>query len=196
MTSGTHSNVDLSQMFDVLVIGGGNAALCAAMTAKEAGAAVLLLECSPRHFRGGNSRHTRNLRYMHESANDHLTGPYPEEEFMDDLMRVTDGRTNKMLARFMIRQSKNVGEWMSRHGCMFQPSMRGTLHLSRTNAFFLGGGTGEWLTQKASFGSCFILLSTSHPFISGSIISSKIRSGFCFIAILKPVAPSDAVSTS
>ena len=140
MTSGTHSNVDLSQMFDVLVIGGGNAALCAAMTAKEAGAAVLLLECAPRHFRGGNSRHTRNLRYMHESANDHLTGPYPEEEFMDDLMRVTDGRTNKMLARFMIRQSKNVGEWMSRHGCMFQPSMRGTLHLSRTNAFFLGGG--------------------------------------------------------
>ena len=46
---------------DVLVVGGGNAALCAAMTAREAGANVLLLESAPKEFRGGNSRHTRNL---------------------------------------------------------------------------------------------------------------------------------------
>ena len=132
--------VDLSQTFDVLVVGGGNAALCAAMTAREAGATVIVLECSPRHFRGGNSRHTRNLRYMHEQGNDHLTGPYPEEEFWDDLMRVTGGKTTENLARFTIRESNNVGEWMKQHGCMFQPAMRGTLHLARTNGFFLGGG--------------------------------------------------------
>jgi tricarballylate dehydrogenase len=131
-----HSN----PVWDVLVIGGGNAALCAAMTAREEGATVLLLECAPKHLRGGNSRHTRNLRYLHESANDYLTGPYLEEEFTEDLMRVTDGQTNKSLAQFTIRQSNNVGVWMSKHGCKFQPSMRGTLHLSRTNAFFLGGG--------------------------------------------------------
>ena len=131
---------DLSQTFDVLVVGGGNAALCAAMTAREAGATVIVLECSPRHFRGGNSRHTRNLRYMHEQGNDHLTGPYPEEEFWDDLMRVTGGKTTENLARFTIRESNNVGEWMKQHGCMFQPAMRGTLHLARTNGFFLGGG--------------------------------------------------------
>jgi tricarballylate dehydrogenase len=134
--------VDLSQTFDVLVIGGGNAALCAAMTAREAGATVLVLEASPQHFRGGNSRHTRNLRYMHEQGNEHLTGPYVEEEFWDDLIRVTGGETNEELARFTIRESNNVGEWMKQHGCMFQPAMRGTLHLARTNGFFLGGGKG------------------------------------------------------
>ena len=140
MTSGSHPPHDLSRTFDVLVIGGGNAALCAAMTAREAGATVLLLESSPREFRGGNSRHTRNLRYFHESGNWHLTGPYPEDEFWNDLLLVTKGQTNEELARFAIRESKNIGVWMEQHGCRFQPAMRGTLHLARTNAFFLGGG--------------------------------------------------------
>jgi len=134
------ARIDISKPVDVLVIGGGNAALCAAMTAREAGADVLALESAPIEFRGGNSRHTRNLRYMHAAANDHLTGPYDEDEFWDDLMRVTDGRTDPDLARLTIQQSRDLGDWMARHGCMFQPSMRGTLHLSRTNAFFLGGG--------------------------------------------------------
>jgi len=133
-------NVTLSQTFDVLVIGGGNAALCAAMTAREAGGSVLLLECAPRHFRGGNSRHTRNLRYLHEHASAYLTGPYLEDEFWEDLLRVTGGRTNEQLARAAIRQSANLGKWMEAHGCRFQPPLRGTLHLARTNAHFLGGG--------------------------------------------------------
>jgi tricarballylate dehydrogenase len=140
MTPGSHPPLDLSRTFDVLVIGGGNAALCAAMTAREAGATVLLLESSPKEFRGGNSRHTRNLRYFHESGNWHLTGPYPEDEFWNDLLLVTQGQTNEDLARFAIRESKNIGVWMEQHGCRFQPAMRGTLHLARTNAFFLGGG--------------------------------------------------------
>ena len=59
---------DLSRLYDVLVIGGGNAALCAAIEAREAGASVLLVEWAPKPFRGGNTRHTRNLRAMHESA--------------------------------------------------------------------------------------------------------------------------------
>jgi tricarballylate dehydrogenase len=140
MKSTQHSAVDLTQFYDVLVIGGGNAALCAAMSARDTGATVLLLEAAPKEFRGGNSRHTRNLRYMHASANEHLTGPYLEDEFWEDLYRVTEGQTNEELARFTIRQSNNVGEWMTRQGCMFQPAMRGTLHLARTNGFFLGGG--------------------------------------------------------
>ncbi|NIO07450.1 MAG: FAD-binding protein, partial [Deltaproteobacteria bacterium] len=125
---------------DVLVAGGGNAALCAAIMARLAGAKVLLLESAPKHLRGGNSRHTRNLRYMHTGANDVLTGAYAEDEFWSDLLRVTGGETNEELARFTIRESEDLGEWMTRHGVRFQPSLRGTLQLSRTNAFFLGGG--------------------------------------------------------
>ena len=130
MTTTGPSGVDLAQIYDVLVIGGGNAALCAAITARESGATVLLLEIAPREFRGGNSRHTRNLRYMHERANEHLTGPYLEDEFWEDLYRVTEGQTNEKLARLTIRKSNNVGMWMAKQGCMFQPAMRGTLHLA------------------------------------------------------------------
>ncbi|MCP4332916.1 MAG: FAD-dependent tricarballylate dehydrogenase TcuA [Gammaproteobacteria bacterium] len=140
MTDGSQSGIDLSKIYDVLIVGGGNAALCAAMTARESGAEVLLLESAPKDFRGGNSRHTRNLRYLHESGNDNLTGPYLEEEFWNDLLRVTGGQTNRQLARFTISESKNLGEWMEAHGCRFQPPLRGTLDLARTNAFFLGGG--------------------------------------------------------
>ena len=129
-----------SQIIDVLVVGGGNAALCAAMTARELDATVLLFESAPKHFRGGNSRHTRNLRYVHSHGNSYLTGPYFEDEFRDDLLQVTGGNTNDQLASLTIRESKSIGTWMEKHGCHFQPSMRGTLHLARTNAFFLGGG--------------------------------------------------------
>jgi tricarballylate dehydrogenase len=127
-------------MLDVLVIGGGNAALCAALTAREAGASVLLLESAPRAWRGGNSQHTRNLRCMHDAPQDVLTGAYPEEEFWQDLLKVTAGRTREALARRVIRDSAVCRGWMRRHGVRFQPSLSGTLHLSRTNAFFMGGG--------------------------------------------------------
>jgi tricarballylate dehydrogenase len=127
-------------MIDVLVIGGGNAALCAALTAREAGASVLLLESAPRAWRGGNSVHTRNLRCMHDTPEDVLTEAYPEEEFWQDLAKVTGGRTDEKLARLVIRTSAHCREWMRRHGVRFQPSLSGTLHLSRTNAFFMGGG--------------------------------------------------------
>jgi tricarballylate dehydrogenase len=131
---------DLSRTYDVLVLGGGNAALCAAITARQGGASVLLLECAPRDFRGGNSRHTRNLRYLHPRADGIMTGPYLEDEFWDDLLRVTRGQTDEKLARLTIGASADLGEWMTRHGARFQPPLGGTLHLGRTNAFFLGGG--------------------------------------------------------
>jgi len=127
-------------LVDVLVIGGGNAALCAALVAREAGASVMLLEAAPREWRGGNSMHTRNLRCMHDAPQDVLTGAYTEEEFWQDLLKVTGGKTHEALARMVIRESATVRPWMRSHGVRFQPSLSGTLHLSRTNAFFMGGG--------------------------------------------------------
>ena len=127
-------------MIDVLVIGGGNAALCAALMAREAGASVLVLESAPREWRGGNSQHTRNLRCMHDAPQDVLLDAYPEEEFWQDLLKVTGGATDEHLARLTIRASSSCRAWMRKHGVRFQPSLAGTLHLSRTNAFFMGGG--------------------------------------------------------
>ncbi len=128
------------KVYDVLVIGGGNAALCAAITARLGGGEVILIEASPKDVRGGNSRHTRNIRYIHPEKNSFLTGPYLEEECYQDLLGVTKGKTIESMARLVIRGSNNVGDWMMEQGVHFQPAMRGTLHLSRTNGFFLGGG--------------------------------------------------------
>src|SRR3954468_16376715 len=80
--------------FDVAVLGGGNAALCAALGAAERGARVIVIERAPREFRGGNSRHTRNLRCMHTAPSGVLTDAYTEDEFMADVLRVTGGVTN------------------------------------------------------------------------------------------------------
>ena len=132
--------MNASKRYDVLVVGGGNAALCAAITAARAGASVLVVEAAPKFYRGGNSRHTRNLRCAHDAPNAVLTGPYPEAEFWDDLLRVTGGETDEDLARFTISQSTALWDFMTAQGVRFQPSLGGTLSLGRTNAFFLGGG--------------------------------------------------------
>src|SRR5436190_1519129 len=130
----------LTKRFDVRVIGGGNAALWAEISARRAGATVLVLEGAPKFYRGGNTRHTRNIRCAHDAATDVLTGPYTADEFWVDLLRVTGGQTDEELARFMIAESKDVLNWIVEQGVRWQPSLGGTLSLGRTNSFFLGGG--------------------------------------------------------
>ena len=132
--------VDPNLKYDVLVIGGGNAALCAAISARRQGASVLVLEGAPKFYRGGNTRHTRNMRCAHDAATEILTGPYTEDEFYEDLLRVTGGQTDEVLARHMIHESKDILNWIVEQGVRWQPSLGGTLSLGRTNSFFLGGG--------------------------------------------------------
>jgi tricarballylate dehydrogenase len=131
---------DLPLDYDIAILGGGNAALCAALTAREAGRSVVVIERAPRHMRGGNSRHTRNLRCAHGAPTAVLTGAYDDGEFVADLHRVNGGESDAALTRLLIEQSHQCASWMERHGVRFQAALRGTLHLSRTNAFFLGGG--------------------------------------------------------
>ena len=125
---------------DIVIVGGGNAALCAAITAAENGARVLILEAAPKHYRGGNSRHTRNFRCLHDKPLSVLVDSYGEDEYFDDLIKVTAGNTDETLARLVIRNSEECFAWMQEHGVRFQPSLSGSLSLARTNAFFRGGG--------------------------------------------------------
>jgi tricarballylate dehydrogenase len=70
-----------------------------------------------------------------------LTEAYSAEELLADLLRVNDGETDETLARMVVEGSAACPTWMKSFGVRFQKSLRGTLHLARTNAFFLGGGT-------------------------------------------------------
>lgn len=135
-----HDPANTCNDYDVLIAGGGNAALCAAIVAARAGAQVLVVERAPKSYRGGNTRHTRNMRVAHAAGNDILTGPYPVAEFWDDLLRVTAGNTDHDLALFALEKSQELWDFLWDQGVRYQPSLGGTLSLGRTNAFFLGGG--------------------------------------------------------
>ena len=122
---------------DVLVIGGGLAALCAAISARQAGVSVLMAEAAPRELRGGNTRHSRNLRIMHSVPSAAIPGAYSEAEFMDDVVKASQGACDETLAGVLVRQSAALPSWLANHGVVFQ-----TEHIpfSRKTAFFLGGG--------------------------------------------------------
>lgn len=131
--------IEKGENYDVVVVGGGNAAICAAIEARHHGARVILLERGPEHMRGGNTRHTRNIRCAHDSADEFCSGPYLEEAYLDDLVRQGEP-FNMDLARYTIRESKKLPLWMSEQGISWQPQLAGTLHQGHTNRWFLGGG--------------------------------------------------------
>lgn len=122
---------------DVVVIGGGNAALCAALSARQQGADVVLLECAPEDERGGNSRYTAGaMRVVFDGVEDlekvmELTpdevantdfGSYSFDQYFDDMARVTRYRANPDLVEILIRESLDTMVWMREQGVRFQPS--------------------------------------------------------------------------
>ena len=90
------ANLEIDRKFDVVVVGGGNAALTAAITAAEEDRSkkVLLIERAPREFRGGNSKYTRSIRYVHDHDN-YSSGPYNKNEYIADIEKATKGYTTK-----------------------------------------------------------------------------------------------------
>jgi tricarballylate dehydrogenase len=126
-------------MIEVLVIGGGNAALCAAMAAADHGARVTLIERAPLAERGGNSKYTRNIRVAHENM-PAMSAAYETAELLDDLITVSGTDIDLDLARLAVDESTSVMKWMEDHGTRWQPAFKGSLQLDRTNRFFLGGG--------------------------------------------------------
>jgi tricarballylate dehydrogenase len=127
-------------LYDLVVIGGGNAGLCASLAASQQGRKVLLIERSSEAFRGGNSKYTRDIRCAHNKSDPYSDGMYTEEEFMEDLLEVTGGVTDFQLAKLTIGSSLTHSEWMEAQGIKWQKALKGTLNLARTNRFFIGGG--------------------------------------------------------
>lgn len=182
---------DLDMTYDVIIVGGGNAALCSAIAARRDGASVLVLEAAPKFYRGGNTRHTRNMRCAHDAATATLSGPYTEEEFWEDLLRVTGGQTDEALARHMIHESKDMLHWIVQQGVRFQPSLGGTLSLGRTNSFFLGGGrsmlnalyiTAERLGVDILYDAEVTALDIEDGFFKGVTLRDQVVSGRTLVA--------------
>src|SRR5438309_4659904 len=121
---------------DIIVVGAGNAATCAALSAKENGASVLQLEISPEESRGGNSAFTGgafrvvyhgfdDLARLIPDISDHElsnvdVGTYTEEEYFDDMGRLTQYRCDPDLTEILIRQSFATAVWMREQGVRFQ----------------------------------------------------------------------------
>jgi tricarballylate dehydrogenase len=133
-------DIDLSKQHpDVLVVGAGNAALCAAISAHENGASVLMLEAAPLEERGGNSHFTGGaFRFAYRGVED-LTavlpaladedlsnvdfGTYTEEQFFDDMFEVTEFRTDPDLCEILVRSSRDTARWVVQQGVKVQPGL-------------------------------------------------------------------------
>jgi tricarballylate dehydrogenase len=145
----------VSNEYDVIIVGAGNAALCAAIAAREKGASVLALEKAPEYFRGGNTYFTGGIiRCAYNGIEDikqlipDLTpeeeatvevGRYTEDEFYDDLMRVTEGLADPELAQIFVSESFPTLKWLQEHGVRFVLAF-GRQAFKRDEKYYFWGG--------------------------------------------------------
>jgi tricarballylate dehydrogenase len=150
--------------FDVVIVGAGNAALCAALAAREQGAAVLVLERAREEERGGNSAYTAGgFRVAYNGVSDlaqvipHLTddelakndyGAYTERQFFDDLARITQYRADPDLTELLVTRSFETMLWMRDHGVRFMPMYHRQAFKTEGGGFRFWGG----LTVEANGG--------------------------------------------
>jgi succinate dehydrogenase/fumarate reductase flavoprotein subunit len=150
----------------VVVVGGGNAGLCAAIAAREAGADVCLLERAPEALRGGNSAFTAGLmRTVYDDVGDLLRlvdslthedlartdfGSYTADDFLDTLARITEYRCDPKLASQLVRGSTETLKWMTSHGVRFAPAYGRQAFRQPTGS---GSGAGRSSRSSAAAGA-------------------------------------------
>lgn len=185
---------------DVVVVGGGNAGLCAALAARDSGAHVVVLERAPYEERGGNSSFTAGaMRFAYNGVDDIVKlvpdispdelaktnfGSYSRNQFLQDLARVTEYRTDPDLAEILVDQSFATMQWMQGKGIRFLPSYgRQAFEVDGKFSFWgglalevMGGGRGlvDYLTIAAekvgatiSYGARVTSLLTEHRRVVG-----------------------------
>ena len=154
--------------YDVVVVGSGNAALTAAISAREAGARVLVLEKAPYEERAGNTRFTGGIvRFAHSGLDDIVplvpelsqsdtsrldVTPYPPDAFYDDLLRLSEGCSDPELTSLLVDRSYETVRWMQGIGVRFEMYATSIKHGGRTSfpagAVVQFWGGGQALTQS------------------------------------------------
>lgn len=149
--------MQVASQYDVIVVGGGNAALCAAISARNEGSTVLLLERAPIDERGGNSTFTDGkFRAVYNGLEDiqalvpDLTkneietsdfGEYSESDFFDDMERLTQNRTDPDLCEILVRRSRDALYWLKENGVRFMPNYGRQAYKVNGRFKFWGGTT-------------------------------------------------------